>query len=297
MLRNKESVQNKINEFRRMSNCNFDINAFEAKAEQLNSAHPGEGYKLAYKEALENICEQLIEKSKTKEDVMDVYVAYGYFENVMSEYNQRCKDEGIDTNVQKTFRDATFKDDKEYYENMYKNVNANGAQLGAVYEQFKSGKLSSDEMVRFTRSKTGDDGFSVDDAVTVASYVTVLQGVNENRPFKWKVQHLFTHLKEKIQIYQMNKALKNNTSLDKTSLIQKATMENDFVKSQREFLKDALYDPKDEVQPMDIEKDAVDINKLPKKMQIEILEAEEEEAEKSPFYSENKQVSRTHVKQ
>ena len=283
MLKDKSKVQTSIDTFIKESGCAFDLNEFERKAQELEINNPGQGYKLAYKEALRDICKQLFDQSKTKEDVLDLDYAYSYFDDVMNKYKKSCQEENIDLNIKKNFKEDTFENDLKYFEFTQKTIYSLASPMAVNYDKYQKGELTADEMIRFTRSKIDKDKyFEREDAEKIASYARIMQTVNETRPFRWKVAHLFTHIKEKFQIREMKKALKENSLISRDVLEASAGKETDYVKREKREINERLVNERhQEIQPLDMEKDAVDLTSLPKRIQMEI-DLDEPTTEYSP---------------
>ena len=292
---NKENVQKAINVFKRMTYCTFDLNAFEARAQELESAKPGKGYKLAYKEILKNLCEQLVQQSKDGKNPVGVRSVHKYFEDVMQVYQKECKKENFNINVEKSFKEDVFGNDLNYFQNMKENVNAFSSPMGIVYDQFKNGKLTGAEMIEFTRSKT-QDYLDIKDAETIATYARVMETVNSNRSFMWKVTHLFTHIKEKLQIREMRNTLKENCEISIENLERAALKEGSYTKEQREAINEEIREVTNtSIKPLEIEEEKVDLEKTNTRIQLNIELEQEAIDEKSPRVDENHQVSKNRV--
>jgi hypothetical protein len=124
--------------FQNATGCTFDLDVFEVRTSELEEANPEKGYKLAYKEALNEICSQLVEKSKTEEDRTSVEYAFLDFNNyVMNRYQNSCEKENIDINIQKSFKDDAFEDRLNYYEFMKDSINRVCSPMDTSYFKFR----------------------------------------------------------------------------------------------------------------------------------------------------------------
>lgn len=298
MLLDKSDVQAGINIFQRETGCTFDLDLFESRASELEVTKPGQGYKLAYKEALNNICSQLAEKSKTEEDVISVEYAFLDFDSyVMRRYQNSCKNENINLNIQNSFKDDVFADRLSYYEFMKDSINRVCSPMAESYFKFRDGDLSAYEMIEFTRDKKKEgEEISRKDAETIAGYAKAIEIVNKNRPFSWKLTHLITHIVEKFQIREMRKTLEKSCSIPLETLEISAAKETGYVSDQRDDIIDEIEAIKGiETKTLDIEKDVVEFKDLPKKMQIEIELEEQLNTELSPRHEESNQRVRNNT--
>lgn len=293
MLQNRGIMEEKIAEFRELTGCVFDLTIFESRAEEIERINPGQGYKMAYKEMLKGICSQLIEKANREDEVTSIIGACWHLGNLMNSYKKECDKENININIKKDFKEEVFENDGNYFQYLREAVNSNASQMGAAFDQYKSGKLKVSDMLRFTEAcKKGGDP-TLDDIKTIASYARAMQTVNESRSFGWKVRHLYTHLQEKWQIRSMRNYVKENCSASIEEIEKEAAKENSYTTNQRnEIIQEMKYVTHTEIKALDTEKDATNIKDLPKRIQLEINLDDELEDEMSPRVDNSQQKSR-----
>ena len=124
----------------------------------------------------------------------------------------------------------------------------------------------------------------------------LIEIVNKNRPFSWKLTHLITHIVEKFQIREMRKTLEKSCSIPLETLEISAAKETGYVSDQRDDIIDEIEAIKGiETKTLDIEKDVVEFKDLPKKMQIEIELEEQLNTELSPRHEESNQRVRNNT--
>ena len=239
-LPDKAKIQESVRKFNNLAKYNFNIEEFEAKAEEFERTSPGQGYQLAYKFEIESITKNAIGMKLRAEHVRmepdDLIIEFGA--SVMETYLDECKRQNVATD----FRVSGYGGlDLEALETVKAVLNESPTSpMKAAALELKDGRMTLEratEWVNGMKERTPDES----DAIKMISYAKALEDRNKSRTFLQFIGNFFTHFKEKAAIKTLRSfASRNRAGYE--NLVQKAEKEDEGIESFRNRIDSQLED-------------------------------------------------------
>jgi hypothetical protein len=177
---------------------------FEERAEELDQKRPGQGYQLAYNEALMNTFGTLVTNrinGVTEIDPLSFQQLIEYFDSkMMTPYFNARKKEGLDYNIHMGMEalDPNMIDSFDSILDQARELNI----INEVTQQFENGSLTLDSAYTHMQSMQ-NTSFSRQDARKLVAYAEYLENKNQNRSIFKTLFSLPTHFKELRAIEEM----------------------------------------------------------------------------------------------
>lgn len=177
---------------------------FEDRAEELDQKYPGQGYQLAYNEALTNAFGGIVTKHLRGDkslDILSFKELITYFDDqLMSHYFKARKEEGLAAEI-KMGMDALDAEMLETFDFILNQATVPNVMKDAT-EAFESGKITLDSVYAHVQS-IKDTHPSRAEARKLAAYAEYLENKNQDRSILRMLFSLPTHFKELRAIEEM----------------------------------------------------------------------------------------------
>ena len=195
---------------------------FEDRAEELDQKYPGQGYQLAYNEALTNAFGGIVTKhlrEDKSQDILSFKELITYFDDqLMSPYFKARKEEGLAAEI-KMGMDALDAEMLETFDFILNQATVPNVMKEAT-EAFESGKITLDSVYAHVQS-IKDTHPSREEARKLAAYAEYLENKNQDRSILRMLFSLPTHFKELRAIEEMRELAKKEAPI--STLVDEAT--------------------------------------------------------------------------
>ena len=238
MLTDKSNLSAAITSFSSLAKINgFTYEEFEEKAEEIERAHPGAGYQMAYNEMLVQSFKEFVDKHLS-EDPPEIYFndfVHIFDQMLMGTYLRQCKAQGIDvkieTNSVKPNVDTLVIFNKILEEHPDANVYHNVAQ------RFYRGELTLDSVYEDAKARAKTVP-TKKEALELAARAEMIEVMNKERSFRDTLRNLFTFFKELFAISAIRKLA--SKAGDVTSLEHEAKYGNHGIFCIKDELENAM---------------------------------------------------------
>ena len=195
---------------------------FEDRAEELDQKYPGQGYQLAYNEALTNAFGGIVTKHLRGDKSLDILSfkdLITYFDDeLMSHYFNARKEEGLADEI-KMGMDALDAEMLETFDLILNHATIPNVMRDAT-EAFESGKITLDSAYAHVQSIKNTRP-SREEARKLAAYAEYLENKNQDRSILRMLFSLPTHFKELRAIEEMRELAKKEAPI--SVLLDEAT--------------------------------------------------------------------------
>lgn len=190
MLPNKsEKLLDNIQKFNNNFRKNFDLDKFEARAEELERNNAGKGYQMAYHESIfEMFKNRLQELSERNSDVMPFDHMITQFDlEIMDRYDSECRKQNIETNLKLNYLKTQLSD--EVLVGLKKILDeAPTTPIKKAKEELKNGTVTPESALKWVdqiRKESTETPPKPDkeNALKMVAYAKAIQEKNESRNF------------------------------------------------------------------------------------------------------------------
>lgn len=208
MLKNKSNFQKAISEFNKKHGCKLDLDAYETSVIKYKAEFPNIAYSLAYKETFANIYKQAAVNSVINNKTISGKTMLDEFENnIMKPYCEACRVSNVNIDL-KPYAGMSGLERAEFLKNRLNELPNN--KLSVSRELYKTGELTYDSMMEYTRKATEKGEIDRTQAATIAAFASVLEETNKNRSVFWRMRHPIKNYYEQENAKLMKKALSSD---------------------------------------------------------------------------------------
>lgn len=254
MLPNKpQNLLDSIRKFNDSFRKNFDLDKFEARAEELERTNAGKGYQMAYNESVfEMFKNRLQELSERDTPVMPFDHMIVQFDlDIMDKYANECKKQNIETNLELNF--AQFQLSNDILRGLKKILDETPlTPMQKAAEEVKNGTVTPASALKWVdqiRKESTETPPKPDkeSALKMVAYAKAIQKKNESRNFFQFIGSIFnlSHFREKNAIKTLRSFASRCEGIDK--LEAEANKEPEKFRDTRDMIEFGLGIKKPEV--------------------------------------------------